>query len=126
MIIWAALTLRYLAVGAEQSRDFNRVTIMTFVSAGVLFALHFYPLAVPLQHYLYLGMSVLAVLSLAVFTYLYFGSSSDEEDDSEVEEDGGVMVDVLGAALMFGPVLVCLLLAGLHMPDVLRASGLIG
>lgn len=86
VIIWAALTLRYLAGGAHEERSFNWVTIMTFVSAGLLFALQFYPLAVPLQRYLFLCMSVFALLSLTVFTYLFRSSSEEEEDDSEVEE----------------------------------------
>lgn len=130
VIIWAALTLRYLTQESEEDRSYYWTSIMVFVAAGLFFALHFYPLLAPLQRYAFLGLLVVSLVSLLLHLFLSLRGSSDEQEPvsapvDEVEE-GGVFVSLLGYTFIYGPVLACLLIGAVRVPEVLRAMGLAG
>lgn len=129
VIIWAALTLRYLTQETREDRGYYWTTIVLYVSAGLFFALYFYPLLVPVQTYPYLVLLALALLSVVVHLYLSLRASTDEQDEgstADEEDEGGVLVSLLGYALIYGPVVTCLLIGGVRVPEVMQATGLVG
>lgn len=130
VIIWAALTLRYLMQESEEDRSYYWTSIIVFVSAGLFFALYFYPLLAPLQRYAFLGLLAVALVSLLSHLFLSWHGSTGEQEQvpaqvDEVEE-GGAWASLLGYAFIYGPVLACLLIGAVRVPEVLRAVGLVG
>ena len=124
-----AYWITYKEIGMKWALDYIGFHL-AFLTSAVLLALYFYELDSPLLQKLYVGLTVMALVSILL---MWFWPSSDEEPsadslhedaaDEEADEEPGLLTIIIGNLVLCGPLLATVVLGALKSYGLAQQLG---